>query len=390
MPDDVYKAMKRAISLISAPDTAQLCPYSTGCYVKIMPNVRWGQTETVFFETKKCYNAVLTLEGKIMRKVAVILSVACLLSMYPVVFAGGLIKANVDADANWVVHADVEKFKETKIASIIDNELKAAGVYEQLDFFKSVFSFNPVEDIKSITIYGKGQDEANAVVIIKGNFDMDVLENLIRQNPYYEEKKHGKYVLHSWIDEKKVDQGAKRQFGTFHNKDILLGAGADSIGKALDVLDGKARNARQKGLFKALKKSDKNAFIVAAASGVGKITEQWEQAMMLKHTKESSLKVGESEGNVYIDLSLQTSSSQTAEELTQLIQGIIAFLNLAGQEQPQIAQLASSIKVTTRKNTVRVHFEHDIDKIYKFVKDEWEKKQLQEAEKAIQQVEQGK
>jgi hypothetical protein len=325
-----------------------------------------------------------------MRKVAVILSVACLLSICPVVLAGGLIKANVDADANWVVHADVEKFKETKIASILDDELKAAGVYEQLDFFKSVFSFNPVEDIKSITIYGQGQDEASAVLIIKGNFDMDVLENLIRQNPYYEEKKHGKYVLHSWIDEKKVDKGAKRQFGASHNKDILLGAGADSISKALDVLNGKAKNARQKGLFKALKKSDKNAFIVAAASGVGRMAEQWEQAMMLKHTKESCLTVSESEGNVCIDLSLQTSSAQTAEELTQLIQGMIAFLNLAGQEQPKIAELASSIKLTTRRNTVRVHFEHDIDKIYKFVKAEWKKKQAQEAEEAKQQVEQSK
>ena len=349
-----------------------------------------GETGMLFSETKKCYNVVLTLEGKIMKKVAVILSVACLLSTCPVVLAGGLVKSNVDADANWVVHADVEKFKETKIASIIDNELKEAGVYEQLDFFKSIFSFNPVEDIKSITIYGKGQDEANAVVIIKGNFDKDVLENLIRQNPYYEEKKHGKYVLHSWIDEKKVDQGAGRQFGTFHDKDILLGASADSMRKALDVLNGKATNAREKGMFKALKKSDKSAFIVAAANGVGKIAEQWEQAMMLKHTKESCLTVGESEGNVYIDLSLQTSSSQTAEELTQLIQGVIAFLNLAGQEQPQIAELASSIKLTTRKNTVRVHFEHDVDKIYKFVKDEWKKKQVQEAEKAIQQAEQGK
>ena len=338
-----------------------------------------------FFE---CINAIImfALEGAVMRKSPTILVVILLVATTGA-FAGQLNKNMVAGDANWVVHGDIEKFNETKIAKLVRDELTTAGGDQNLEFFKSIFSFHPLDDLKSVTIYGQGQDKSKAVAVIRGDFDKGVLMNLLKQNSAYGEQKHGDHDIARWVD----DKSGEKQYGSFHGKDlIVIGTSQDTVAKTLDVLDGKRKNARQKGLFKILKKSSNDAFLVAAASGVGKIAQNWEKAMMLKNTERSCLTVGESEGNVSIDLSLVATSSQKAEELAQLLQGMIAFLNLAGQEQPQIAQLASAIKVDTRRSTVRVHFEYDVDKISEFVKAEWKKKQSQQAEQTQKQDAQGK
>lgn len=322
-----------------------------------------------------------------MRKSPIISIVILLLFASASAFAGQINKTMVSGDADWVVHGDWEKFNESGISKLVRDELAGAGGDEKLEFFKSIFSFHPFDDIRSVTIYGQGQDKSKAVALIRGNFDKSVLTNLLRQNSTYAEKKHGDHDIAGWVDDKSGEQ----QYGAFHGKDIiLLGTNRDRVAKGLDVLDGKAKNARQKGLFKILKKSSNDAFLVAAANDVGKMAQNWNKAMMLKNTEQACLTVGESEGNVNINLSLAATSSQTAQELKQLIQGMVAFLNLAGQEQPQIAQLASAIKVDTRRNTVRVKFEYNVDKISEFVKAEWKKKQSQQAEQAQPQDTQGK
>lgn len=301
-------------------------------------------------------------------------------------FAGQIDKSMVSGDANWVVHGDMEKFNETRIAKLVRGELAAGGGDKSLVVFKSIYSIHPLDDIRGMTIYGEGKDKAKAVALIRGDFDKGVLVNLLQKNSSYGEQKHGDYDIAGWFDGK---SGEKR-YGCFHGKDIIvIGTSPDTVGKSLDVLDGKAKNSEQKGHFKSLE-SNNDAFLVAAANGVGKMAQNWEKAMMLKNTEQSCLTVGESKGNISIDLSLVATSSQTAEELTQLIQGVVALLNLAGQEQPQIAQLASAIKVVTRRDTVRLHFEYDVDKISELVKAEWKKKQAQQAEQAQQQDAQGK
>ena len=51
------------------------------------------------------------------------------------------------------------------------------------------------------------------------------------------------------------------------------------------------------------------------------------------------------------------------------------MLNLAGKDQPQVAELASAIQVTTQDRQVRVRFQTDSAKVASFLKAEWNKKQ---------------
>jgi len=314
-------------------------------------------------------------------RVAVVVGV-CVLSMVSGLFAGPLDRAKISSEANWVAHLDVQKFNESKLAGIVREELAAAGIDKKLDEFKAIFTFHPLNDLKNITLYGRDKDKAAAVVLIQGTFDKERLDQLIQTNPYYRQKKQGAYSLHSWIDEKKNGDENERQYGGFFGKDIaVIGSSAETVARGLDVLGEKAPNARQEGSFRGIGRLGKNAFLVASANGVGKMAEQSEKTMMLKNTEQSSVTVGEAEGNLNIDVGLRATSEKTADELHQVIQGFVALLNLGSKEQPQLAEIASAVQLTKRNNTVGVHFEYDVDKIAKFIKAEWQKKQAQEKAK---------
>ncbi len=317
-----------------------------------------------------------------MRKSFIILLVVCALLPASAVIAGGLNKGIISGDANWVAHVDVEGFNNSAIGRIIRRHLDETGELQKLEAFKAVFSFNPLDDIRNVTIYGSGKEKENAVAVIQAKFDKETLLKLLRQNATYKEVKYGKYQIQSWIDDKHKGNEDDRQYGSFHGKDtVIIGSGLDTVKKSLDVLDGKAKNARQKKVFRLLRKAPKGAVVVAAANGLAKMAEQWDQAVMLKNTNQSCLFVGEADGNFFIDLKLDATSPETATELTQMIQGLIALLNLAGKDQPKVAELAAAIKVTTKKKLVHVHFEKDVEKVAAFLKEEWKKQQAQQTEK---------
>lgn len=318
-----------------------------------------------------------------MRNLSIILLVVCALLPASAVIAGGLNRNAVSGDANWVAHVDVEGFNNTQIGKIVRRHLEETGELQKLEALKAVLSFNPLDDIRNVTIYGNGKEKENAVAVIQAKFDKQTLLKLLGQNASHKEAKCGEYQIHSWIDDKHKGNEAERQYGGFHGADtVVIGAGLDAVKKSLDVLDGKAKNARQKKVFRLLRKAPEGAIVVAAANGLGKMAQQWDRTVMLKNTKQSCLFLGESEGSLFIDVNLEATSSETATELTQLIQGVIAWLNLAGKDQPQVAELAASIKLTTKKKLVQVHFEQDVEKIAALLKEEWKKQQAQQTEKA--------
>jgi len=331
---------------------------------------------------ENCYNTFLK-EGEAMRNLSIILLSVCLLLLSSEAIAGGLNRNAVSGDANWVAHVDVEGFNNTEIGKIIRRHLDETGELQKLEAFKAIFSFNPLDDIRNVTIYGRGKEKENAVVVLQAKFDKQTLLKLLRQNAAHKEVKYGEYRIQSWIDDKHKGNEAERQYGSFHGKDtVVIVAGLDAVKKSMDVLDGKAKSARQKRIFRLLRKAPEGAVVVAAANGLGKMAEQWDQAVMLKNTRQSCLFLGEAEGNLFIDGNLEATSSKTATELTQLIQGVIALLNLTGKDQPQVAELASAIKLTTKKKLVQVHFEQDVEKVAALLKEEWKKQQAQQTEKA--------
>ncbi|MHC4556702.1 MAG: hypothetical protein ACYTFW_03840 [Planctomycetota bacterium] len=315
-----------------------------------------------------------------MRQLMMVLIVGMLIIAGPVL-GGPLEKKQVVSSANWVVHADYEQFINTRIGQLIREELTKQGLDEKLKDFTALFGFHPLNDVRDVTIYGNGQDREKAVVLIEGRFDTDKLVSLVRMNPDYEEIGYGSIVVHSWIDENQRDADSnvgQKMYGCMYKDDlVVMSAGLEAVKKAVDVFNGSTENVTNSTLSQRILDA-KGAFFQVAANSVSQIVEQNQQTAVLRQTDELSLFIGETEGNFYIDLDLKAKSEQAAQNISKMLDGIIAFAALAEEEQPKLAELAKKLRFSCALNTVQIHFESNSQAVFEFLKEQWEKKRQEE------------
>lgn len=308
-----------------------------------------------------------------MKKLMTVLTVSVLLTVVPA-FGGQLLKSQVGTDADWVAHLNLEQLVKSQLGRLIRAELAKEGVEEQLQGFQTLFSFHPIDDIRDVTIYGKGNDREKAVALFEGSFDKDKLIALVRMNPEYKEIKQGGLLVHSWVDENKKDPNGpdQRMYGcTYKDNMVVLGAGLEAVKQAVDVLKGSTPNAAA-GVFKQAVLTKKGAFFQVAANAVNDLADHKNEAALLEQTDQLGAAVGEDDGKFYVNLSLRAESEEIAQNVKQMLEGIVAFLALAGGEQPALAELANKLKLSSVDRTIAVNFESSTESVFAFLKEIWQ------------------
>jgi len=307
-----------------------------------------------------------------MRRLMTVLTVSVLLAAAPA-FGGQLLKSRVAADADWVAHLNLEQLVKSQLGRFIRAELDKQGLEEQLQGFQTLFSFHPIDDIRNVTIYGSGKDREKAVALFEGSFDKDKLVALVRMNPEYREIKQGDVVVHSWVDENKKDPNGpdQRMYGcAYKDNMVVLGAGLEAVKQAVDVLKGSAPNAA--AVFKQEVLTKKGAFFQVAANAVNDLADHQNEAALLEQTDQLGAVIGENDGKFYVNLSLRAESQEVAQNVKKTLEGIIAFLTLAGGEQPALAELADKLELSSVDRAVAIKFESSTESVFAFLKEIWQ------------------
>ncbi len=293
---------------------------------------------------------------------------------------GPLHKNEVSPAANWLAHADLEAFRNSGIGKLVLAELQAQGVEEKMEGFANISSFNPLKDVRDVTLYGKGKDQGNVVAIIDGQFDPERLVSVVRWNAQYQEIPYQGATLHQWLsEEKKGDQTVTQMmYGYLHEgRLIVITWGLDALKQAMDTLKASAAGTAS-SLLGQVPESSNGVFLQAAATGVGEIVGQDPKAAWLKQTDLLTLAAGEKAENVSIDLRLRGESTEVADNTVKMVQGILAAVALAGSEQPKLSELAKGASVSRTDNMAQVHFEARAQAVMEFIKQQVEQKRQQQ------------
>ena len=305
--------------------------------------------------------------------------VTCVLVMEGSVLAGNLFMEQVDGSASWVVHANQEQFKKTRIGQLIRKEMVNLGIEENLSNFAMIFSFHPLDDVRDVTVYGTGNDKEKAVVLIDGFFDKERILSLLRMNPQYKEIKYSDILLYQWRDENEKDPN-QMMYGCFYKDDlIVMSSGLEAVKQEVDVLKGKAKSATS-DTFSQTALSAKGAFLQAAGKRVGEmVAGEDPQAAALKQSDQLGIAIGENDGNFYVDVGLLAKSEEAAQAITKMLDGILAFVSLPNEQQPKLAEIAKKVKINCQDKTVKVKFESPPEVVVQFLKEEWQKNQKKES-----------
>jgi hypothetical protein len=267
-------------------------------------------------------------------------SIACLAAC--TVVAGPLQRNQIDADAVWMVHLDVDKLKQTAIGRHVLEEMYQPEAQNKLAAFEAIFSFDPRRDVTGVTLYGTGTRPEQGVMLLHGSFDTQRLVTLAKAGIDYVATEHRNHVIHAWTDRCRAKAGRKdaRAFGAVHGSSVVLGQKHEAIASALDVLDNLTANLGSTGYFLDVSST---GFLQAATRKV-EVPDAQPHSAMLRQAQYLSLTAGETAGQFQLNVFAQAASAEAAQSMHQVGQGLLALAALQ-TDRPEAVQFARAIQL---------------------------------------------
>lgn len=282
------------------------------------------------------------------------------LSVAATAFAGSLQPNHVAENAKWVAHLDVEKAITTELGAYLGRtflDKKLAKPVRDLEQWGIDFDWR---DIEAITVYGtefKKKPEDNAVLLIKGSFNFaSALEVVIDRIAEYggddrpiQKVQSEPYPIYS----------AKGEvFGAPFGKDLfLISKSKSGLEQARSVLDGKTPSIASTKSFPGINSAGEGFLVAAVADGFQSLTKLPPQMQGLKTAQSLQIQAGEKSEKIFAKLSVNTRDSESATQMQQVLQGILALGALSQEQNKDLALLVNGTKVGSSEKTVTVALE---------------------------------
>mgnify|MGYP000440653348 CR=1 FL=1 len=282
--------------------------------------------------------------------------------------AGPLNLSHIDASAKWLIHLDMESLRTSSLGQFILGEAEKEEIKAKLEAFKAIFSFDPLHDINSLTVYGCSLSPESSTAIINGNFNPERALVIIKANDSYEKVSYGPYAIHKWVDDNSGEIN-KIHWGCFYKDNTLIIANKkENITQTLDVLDGKKANITPANPLPTLIPSHPEMIL---AIGLGNISENEiipAQANILKTAEGFGIGLWEENNNITGKMALKAKTEQMAASVMQIIQGWLALASLNQNQDPQITAMAQAVKVNTNGCLVKLNFSYPASSIIEIIK----------------------
>ncbi|MBN2374834.1 MAG: hypothetical protein JXD22_00430 [Sedimentisphaerales bacterium] len=275
----------------------------------------------------------------------------------------------IPADAKWLVHVDFNKFAQSEIWALINQEISEKD-RKKIDAVATLLGSDPTKDLFGVTLFGPDANEKNAVAIINGRFNREKLLSLLVLNDAYDESKYHGQTLYHWVDEK--DNKAK--VGFFATETLIVISQTETPVQAMvDLLAGPAdsQSSEPTPLTSSLAKAPKDAIVVLAANGLSKFRRNDEQNVFLQNSKTIMLFAGETEGELFLTASLTTDSPETALQIEQAVNGMKAFIALENSENPKIISLLQAVTIKQNENLLFLTTKYPSAELFEILKEKY-------------------
>jgi hypothetical protein len=272
--------------------------------------------------------------------------------------ASTLPKSLIPADAEWVVHLDMEKFKSSHFGNLLLQEQKG-GLKKKAKVFYKQTSIDLLKDVNGITIYGLGKKKQQTVMCLKGTFDKKYLLSLLEEVDAHRELAHGSHIIHKWNHS---------EYGLFVGEDLVfLAWNEEAIKVALDAVDGKRENISASSLKSYADQIPGDAFFTALVKDISALAGYSSKAVILKKAGSGLMTLTERNEilNARIDATAET--PKDAENMEQIIRGLLAMAQMQFEEGYKKLNLSESVRVSTNNKEVKIELNHPSEEIFQFL-----------------------
>ncbi len=266
----------------------------------------------------------------------------------------------IPAEAKWFIHIDVQKFAQTELKQILEEnteqefgrEIMGIEKMTGIDFFS---------DISAVTVIGINQNNEEPVLAFSGNLDKSHLLGLLKEEETPKEINYGDFLIYTWDDD---------AYGVFANDNLLIfSENRSGLEKVLDTYSGKGKNFSDTPLQRQLKTLSPDTFLVASAENISEMLDEDDDdfgALILKKTKSALFSADEQNGKVKVQLSLQTDSPETATNMESMVTGLKAFLSMNDKIDPNW-DIVKSLTVSAKGTSVVLKSQSSVEELLNII-----------------------
>ena len=294
------------------------------------------------------------------KTILVLATVVLILMLCTAINSSELQKSIVPAEAQWVIHVNVEMVKTTRFFNAFKDEELFAQVEKRGAWLDKRFQFNPLEDVKAVTLFGK-KGEEDAVVCVHGNFDKDHLLSLLDFDEDHKELTHGQYLIHNWDND---------SYGVFAKDDLVMFSGSEEALKAaLDAVSGKTKTIKTSPLNALIQSVPSGAFLTGAAGNIAALLEgeHDKEAAILKKTEAAVFSLREAGENMSMKLNLKTADPKDAENIEQVVKGLLAMADMYKDQIPAEIKIPKDIKTAVKGNNVTIDISYPVKELVQLI-----------------------
>jgi hypothetical protein len=276
-----------------------------------------------------------------------VLALAALAFVIPA-WPGTVPASVVPEGARWIAHLDMEKF----VASKLYEYLVKDGKFEiKSRDIGRLLKIDVPRDITGVTLFGLGPGDKQIVFAVAGKFDKAGIISLVESEKDHQKTPYGAYTLYS---------GDSDEHGAFINDNLIVfSEGREAVEKVLDTAGGKAKNFAGTPLSASLKEVPSGAFLIAVLPDLSGLAKEIGPSKVLDKAQGLFILAQEKQDLIQIRLQVTADSAESAKNMADVIQGLIAMTKLGGDQDrtARFASLTEGIQVKLDGKTVRVDFE---------------------------------
>jgi hypothetical protein len=276
----------------------------------------------------------------------------------------------VPGSAQWVLHVDVDNVKQSQLWAWMEPRLKADANYARsMREIEAISGMRFPQDVRDVTLYGASADEKDSVVLLSAKADQNRLRQMLALGQGFGAEAYGDREILTWNDKGKV------MFGAFAGpEEIVLGQNKELIQQALDLGAGKGQSMQGPIASGGVGGAGAGVMATLSGSGLGELLRAKDpKSPLVGHLQSAWLELSEQAGEIGLRGRAQARDAQAAERIRQTLEGVKAFVGLAGaaENADEKAKLAAAAmeraKVASKDAAVDLDWKLPLEQVKAFL-----------------------
>ncbi len=271
----------------------------------------------------------------------------------------------VPSSANWVVHFDLADFGRTALGELLADLPRSEQEERAIAMARDRLGFDFSRDLHSLTLYGPDKERTNAVVLARGNFEVERVRNFLQERNSYSERWHGEHRILQWGDDGRVlfdEPGAL----AFHPTGIaVLAVSVERVSEALDLLDGKASG------WAIEPPPDAGEPYLLAFADLVELGELRPEATLLRQSDFLVLTIGETAESLQVRLLVEAQNVEVARQIESVVLGLQAYALLrSGGDWAGLPDWLLTATIIRDESTLHFSLDAPAGRIAKFLEEQ--------------------